>query len=358
VIPVRFAARSCLDGTPTRTLRDDDFLRRDPHAALTPPPREKLPMRFSSFRYALLPLCAALLLSACNGKDDASKPGGSTPESAMQGSVDLLKAGNFKGLWTHALPPADYATLRADWAKKQQNPEPISAEDRAKFDATMKKLTEPGAEDKLYAEWQPKLAMMEQKYKDQVPVLISVGDALVKNGISQSKELTEDQKAQANAVVNVLTPWAQQTPWFDQAKAKQTVGVAVATARKLDLKKPEQLRSMDFDTAMDKYSIGFDGLKKVLSNYGLSVDETLNSVKLKTVSNEKGHALVKVDYTLLGKPLTTESKMIEQDGRWYSEDMVNNVRKAHQKLAEEPVTPSISASAKAPASAATVATKD
>ncbi len=313
-------------------------------------------MRLSSLRYALLPLCAALLLSACHGKDDASQPGGRTPESALQGSVDLLKAGDFKALWKHALPPADYATLRADWAQKQKNPEPISAEDRAKFDQTMKKLTEPDAENKLYAELQPKLADMQQKYKDQLPVLISVGDALVKNGIAQSKDLTATQRTQANAVMNVITPWAQQTPWFDQGKAKQAVGVAVTTARKLDLKKPEQLRSMDFDTAMDKYSVGYGGIKQFLVIYGLSVDDTLNSVKMKTISNENSHAVVKVDYTLLGKPLTTESKMIEQDGRWYSEDMVKNVRKAHQKVTEKPVAPA--ASAAAPASATTVATKD
>ncbi len=313
-------------------------------------------MRLPSIRYALLPLFAALLLSACHGNDEATQPGGSTPESALQGSVDLLKAGDFKGMWKHALPPADYATLRADWASKQQNPEPISAEDRAKFDQTMKKLTQPGAEDTLYAELQPKLTEMQQKYKDQLPVLISVGDALVKNGIAQNKDLTEAQKAQATSVVNVMTPWAQQSPWFDQGKAKQSVGVAVTTARKLDLKKPEQLRSMDFDTAMDKYAIGYGGIKKFLAIYGLSVDDTLNSVKMKTISNENSHAVVKVDYTLLGKPLTTESKMIEQDGRWYSEDMVKNVRKAHQKLTEKPVAPATSAAA--PASAATVATKD
>lgn len=313
-------------------------------------------MRLTSLRYALLPVFAALLLSACNGKDDTSKPGGSTPQSALQGTVDLLQAGDFKGLWKHALPPADYATLRADWALKQKNPEPISATDRARFDETMKNLTEPGAEDKLYAELQPKLTQMQQKYKDQLPVLISVGDALVKNGIAQNKELTTTQKAQANSVVDVITPWAQKTPWFDQDKAKQALGVVVSTARKLDLKKPEQLRSMDFDTAMSKYSTGFVGLKQLLSIYGLSVDDTLKSVKMKTVSNENGHAVVKIDYTLLGKPLTSESKMIEQDGRWYSEDMVNNVRKAHQKLVENAVAPAASASA--PASASTVASKD
>jgi hypothetical protein len=291
-------------------------------------------MRPLSLRHALLPLLATLLLGACHGKNEAASSGGSTPEAALQASVDLLKAGDFNGLWKHALPPADYANLRADWARHQQDPRPITAEDRAKFDETMQRLTAPDAETRLYAELQPKLVSMQQQYKDQLPVLISVGEALVKSAVSQSKSLDDAQKTQADSVIAVLAPWAQQTPWFDQARAKQAVGVAVATARKLDLKTPEQLRSMDFDAAMGKYSTGYAGLKQLLAIYGLSVDETLDSVRLTPVSSSHGHAVVKVDYTLLGKPLSTESKLVLQDGRWYSEDLLDNARKAHQQATQ------------------------
>ena len=312
-------------------------------------------MRLPTLRYALLPLFAALLLSACHGKDEASQPGGSTPEAALQDSIDLLKAGDLNGLWKHALPPADYANLRADWSHHEQDQQPITDDDRAKFNETMQKLTGPDAENKLYAELQPKLTMMQQQYKDQLPVLISVGEAFVKNGVAQNKSLTEAQKAQTSSVLDVLGPWAQQTPWFDQAKAKQAVGVAVTTARKLDLKTPDQLHTMDFDTAMAKYSIGVTGIKQLLAIYGLSVDDTLNSVKLSPVSNSNGHAVVKIDYILLGKPLSNESTLVQQDGRWYSEDMLNNVRKSHQQLSAQPQPAS---SIGAPAAAATVATKD
>jgi hypothetical protein len=318
-------------------------------------------MRLPTPRYTLLPLLAALALTACHGKDDVSQPGSSTPEAAVQSSVDLLKAGNFNGLWKHALPPADYATLRADWVHLQQNPQPITAEDRARFNQAMQELTGPDAENKLYAELQPKLTTMEQQYKDQLPVLISVGEALLKNGVTQNKSLTSEQKAQASGVLDVLTPWAQQTPWFDQAKAKQAVGIAVATARRLDLKTPEQLRTMDFDTAMNKYSTGFAGAKQLLGVYGLSVDDTLNSIKVTPIErtpieSSNGHARVKIDYVLLGKPLSTESKLVQQDGRWYSEDMLNNVRESHKQLSEQHSQPAGSASA--PAAAGTVATKD
>ena len=303
-------------------------------------------MRLPPVRYAfvLLPLFIALL-SACHGKDESSQPGGSTPEAALQGSVELLKAGDFNGLWKHSLPPADYANMRADWGHHQHDQQPITAEDRAKFNETLQKLTEPDAENKLYAELQPKLTAMQQQYKDQMPVLISVGEALVKSGVAQSKTLSETQKTQANGVLDVLAPWVQQTPWFDQAKAKQAVGVAVATARKLDLKDPEQLRSMSFDDTMGKYATGYAGLKQLLTIYGLSVDDTLNSIKLAPLSNSGGHAVVKIDYTLLGKPLSTESKLVQQDGRWYSEDMLDNARKAHQQLSQPAESASVSANA-------------
>ncbi len=177
---------------------------------------------------------------------------------------------------------------------------------------------------------------------------------MAKSGIAQSKSLSTDQKAQASGVLDVLGPWAQQAAWFDPAKARQAIGVAVTTARKLGLKNPDQLRTMDFDTAMVKYSTGFAGAKQLLAIYGLSVDDTLHSVRLTPVSSSNGHAVVKVDYILLGKPLSTQSKMVQQDGRWYAEDMLENVRQSHRQLIEQ----AAQASSGAPAAPGTAAAKD
>jgi hypothetical protein len=312
-------------------------------------------MQFPSYRYVLLSLLAALLLSACHDKDDVAQSGGSTPEAALQGSVDLLKAGDFNHLWKHALPPADYATMRADWSRQAQNRPPITAEDRVKFNETVQKLTAPDAEQKLYAEVRPKLTSMEQQYKDQLPVLISIGQALAKSRIAQNTNLTEEQKTQLNGALDVLGPWAQQTAWFDPAKTKQAIGVAVTTARKLDLKSLDQLRAMDFDATMAKYSTGFAGVRQLLAVYGLSIDDTLDSIKLTPLSSSKGHAVVKVDYTLLGKPLSTESKMVLQDGRWYAEDLLDNVRESHRRLGAQA---NASVSPGTPAAAGTAAAKD
>ncbi|HEV7122789.1 MAG TPA: hypothetical protein VGN24_05100 [Rhodanobacter sp.] len=308
-------------------------------------------MRLPVLRHLML-LSFAALLGACHGKDESAQPGGSSPVAAVQTSVDLFKAGDFNRLWKHALPPADYANLRIDW-KRQQDRRPITPLDRARFDQALQQLTGPDAENKLYAELQPKLAAMERQYEDQLPVLLTVGGALAKKAVAENKELTPSQKGQLTDALDAITPWAQQAPWFDPARAKRAIGVAVTTARQLNLKSPEQMRAMDFDAVMSKYSIAYGGLKQLLAIYGLSLDDTLNSVRLSEISNHDGHAVVKIDYILLGKPLSTETNLVNEHGRWYSEDMLQNVRKSHQQLNQTTM-----AQASAPAAAASVAGTD
>jgi hypothetical protein len=306
-------------------------------------------MRFRRLRLLLPGLLVAATLAACHDKEQAPPPelsGGATPEAAIQDQVKYLQAADFAGLWKHALPPADYATLRADWPRQHGTGEAPSAQDRADFDAKLKEFTEPGAEDKLYAEAKPKLTRLQQQYSDQLPVMIGIMQGIARTAIDQTHGMTAAQKQQTNDVLDVIVPWAQRVNWFDQAKAKQAIGLLVATARKLDLKDAEHLHAMDFDTAMQKYRVGFLGAKDVLALYGLSVDQMLASAKVTPLENANGHARVKVDYTLLGKPLTTEATLVQENGRWYSEDLLHNVRDAHARLN----APAVAASTPVPAS--------
>lgn len=313
-------------------------------------------MRIQTLGRSLL-LLALLALAACHNKEESptAAPGGATPEAAVQQSVALVKAGDFAGFWKHALPPADYANMRADWTRPRPDQHPITDEDRARFAQAVKQLTAPNAETTLYTQLKPKLTQMEQQYHDQLPVMIGIGQAILTTGIAQNKTMTENQKQEMRDMLNVLLPWAQQTPWFDQDKAKQAVGVVVATARQLDLKSPDQIQSMDFDTAMKKYTTAYDGIKQLLAIYGLSIDDTLDSVKVSTLSIDHGHAHVKIDYTLLGKPLSSDSQLVLIDGRWYSQDLITSERAQHAQLMH-PAAPAGSGTAPAPASSSTTGT--
>jgi hypothetical protein len=304
-------------------------------------------MRFQTLGRSVL-LLAMFALVACHHQEEAAStaPGGDTPEAAVEQSVTLIKNGDFDAFWKHGLPPADYANLRADWTHVNANQHPITDDDRARFNEAVQQFTAPDAETKLYDQLKPKLAQMDAQYHDQLPVMIGIGQAIISTGIAQNKTMTETQKQQARDALNVLLPWAQQTPWFDQDKAKQAVSVAVATTRQLDLKSADELQNMDFDTAMKKYSIAYGGIKQLLTIYGLSVDDTLASVKVSTVSQNGSQAQVKIDYTLLGKPLTTQSQLVQVDGRWYSQDLINSEHAQHEQILHP--APAASSSAPAP----------
>lgn len=311
-------------------------------------------MRFQTLKHCLL-LFALLALAACHKKEAASAPGGATPEAAVEESVALIKAGDFAGFWKHALPPADYANLRADWTRPHPDQRPITDEERARFELAVQQLTAPNAETTLYDQLKPKLAQMEEQYHDQLPVMIGIGQAILSTGIAQNKTMTENQKQQARDVLNVLLPWAQQTPWFDQDKAKQAVSVMVTTTRQLNLKTPDQVQQMDFDTSMKEYAIAYQGLKQLLTIYGLSVDDTLDSVKVSTIGIDHGQAHVKIDYTLLGKPLSADSQLVLIDGRWYNQDLIRSERAQHEQLLHPPA-PAANSSTAAPASSASAGT--
>jgi hypothetical protein len=312
-------------------------------------------MRFQTLGRIVLPL-AMLALVACHHKEEtAAVPGGDTPEAAVEQSVTLIKNGDFAGFWQHALPPADFANMRADWTKQRPDQRPITDDDRARFNLAVQQLTAPNAETALYDQLKPKLIQMDQQYHDQLPVMIGIGQAILTTGIAQSKTMTENQKQQLRDALNVLLPWAQQTPWFDQDKAKQGVVIVVTTARQLNLKNPDQLQNMDFDTAMKDYAITYGGLKQLLVIYGLSVDDTLNSVKVTSVSTDHDHANVKIDYTLLGKPLSSDSQLVLVDGRWYSQDLINSEHAQHEQLlhpAPASTAPAPASSSPAPSSSA------
>jgi hypothetical protein len=290
------------------------------------------------------------LLAACDRHKEApGTPGGGSPEDATRESLALLRDGKFDLFWKHALPPADFATLRADWPRRNAAQAPINPDDGAKFEAGVKRLTEPDAEKKLFAELRPTLVRFDRDYKDQMPLISGVGQSMALTAIDQDKDLTLSQKRQLREAVNVVAPWTQTVAWGDQAKAKEAIGILVDTARKANLSTPEALHAMTFEQSMATWSTAWLGLKHLLDVYGLSIDKSFDSVSIDTIESNGGSAHVKIAYTLLDKPIQTDATLVLLDGRWYDSDLLQRVRDEHARLT--PPAPAASAPA-APSSSA------
>lgn len=306
-----------------------------------------------TFPKTLALLLVLALVAACNRQKEApGTPGGGSPEDATRESLQLLRDGKFDLFWKHALPPADFATLRADWPRRNAANEPMSDEDRAKFENGVKRLTEPDAEKKLFADLRSTLVRFDRDYKDQMPLIAGIGQSMALTAIDQTKDLTLSQKRQLREAVNIVGPWAQTVSWGDQAKAKQAIATVVDTARQAHLSTPDALHAMNFEQSMATWSTAWLGFKRLLDVYGLSIDKTFDSVSIDTLERGGGSAHVKITYTLLDKPIQTDATMVLLDGRWYDSDLLQRVRDEHARLA--PPAPATSVPAR-PGTAATPA---
>lgn len=296
---------------------------------------------------------ALLLASGCKKEKDVDVPSASpqvarlatgSPESAITTNAALLKAGDFASLMQNSLPPEKFAEFKEEWTKQKDN-EPVTEEDRQKFATLMQQLTAPDAEATLYADAGPKLKALEQQYQSQVPVYVNMARGFAQNMAEQSQDLSESEKRQSVDAINAIGDWAVTAKFADQELLKRSIAIAVATARSLQLKTIDEVRAMDYDTAMKKGQVAFLGVKKILALYGLSIDDSLDSVTPTLVSSAADTAKVKLDFTLLGKPMSTETDMVRQDGRWYSKDTIEKLMlptsaaTKPDKSAAQPVAP-------------------
>ena len=293
---------------------------------------------------SLHPLCVllmtCLMLVGCHdGSTNTS--GDATAVAAMQQSIALVRAGRLADFARQALPPADYANLRADWRNHPASVQPFSNDVRKHANSMLDALNPPDAQARLDATLLPKLAAAQYKFGDQVMVMVGVGQALLDKRIDASPALNKGQKQLIKDVFAALAPWARQAPWFDPDRARDAIALSVTRTQALELTHIEQLQGLDFDAAMGKYAKLQLGLEKLLNIYGLSVDDALASVKvtlLPAASNNKHRARLRIHCTLAGKPLSTEAVMIERSGRWYSQTLLQAARTLHARMKSSSAT--------------------
>lgn len=285
---------------------------------------------FTRLAGAALAVLLVAFASGC-GKQESTAPvaavSANAPDATIRKSADLLKQGDIAGLMQNALPPADFARMKADWGKAA-NEKPITDEDRQKFQEAMAKLTAPDAEKTIYADIEPQLKQFDAQYQQQLPMYVAMGSGWLQGMVQQNKDLSEEDKQQAVAAINAVSAWVQKTRFTDAESVKKVLAIATRTARDINLKTLDEARALTFDQSMQKARVAMTGLKDALGVYGFSVDQTLDSVKPEIVSNDGKTAKVKVSYNLLGTPLSASTDMVNVDGHWYGKKTIDKLREA------------------------------
>ncbi|MBS7457108.1 hypothetical protein [Coralloluteibacterium stylophorae] len=285
---------------------------------------------------AIAPLLAAgalaAVLAACQ-REQAEPVAGvtHTPEAAVQAMAESLRANDLRQFSELALPPALRERVAMRWEQDRAARAAPSAEDRAEFAQTMRDLTAPDAEETLYAEVEPQLAQWENEFATQGPLVMGMLSGLANVAINRSETLGPAQKEHAAGIVGALSAWATEAPLFDRERARQAVAVTVDTARALDLETAEDVAALDFEQALGRGGTVAQGVRQTLAVYGLDLDATFASLETHVVDQTADTATVHVDYELAGHPLGFDMAMVEQDGRWYSREIIAS---AEQRLAE------------------------
>jgi len=266
----------------------------------------------------------------------AVAPAPSTPDGALAATVKALRANNVAAVLDNALPAAEVDKMKADWSK-EMNKDPVTDEDRKQFADTMAKLTAPDAEAKMYAEIEPKLKEFDAQSAQQMPMMIAMGQGFAQSSIQQNKDLSDQQKQQASAMIDAAAKWAQQTKFTDPTLVKNAIAAICKTARDLNLKTIDEARALTYDQAMQKAGIVLAGVKQVLAVYGLNLDKSLDSAKFETLATTGDTAKVKVTYTAFDKPFATESDLVKVDGRWYGKQAIEQWKKHESEAAANAV---------------------
>ena len=143
-------------------------------------------------RTLLLALAVALLASCSRHKAEVA-PGGASPQAAVADGYRLLRDNDLDGLYRHALPPADYAAMRARWGQGR-NLDAYTPAQRAQFDKMMAVLSAPGAQQLLWMEMKPKLAAARKQYRQQLPAMVGMLRTMADTGVERSARLSPDEK--------------------------------------------------------------------------------------------------------------------------------------------------------------------
>ena len=290
------------------------------------------------FKHLALAGALSVALIACGKKEEAAAPAPAAvqakakelnPVETLQATTDAFKKNDLGSLLALTLPPAKLDEIKADWDKNRA--EPITEEDRKEFADGWGKLVADGAVDKMMAEVEPQLEQM----KMQLPMMMPMFQGMATMSVSESTELSDEQKAAATGALNGLFTWAQTADLANGDKLRQALTIAHERGRSLNINSLDDVKAMEFDQMLAKGSVMLGAVKEMLNVYGLSLDDMAGSMQAEQVSMEGDMAKVRTSYTLFGQQVSYDTELVKQDGRWYSKDGMESIEKlAAEKDAE------------------------
>jgi hypothetical protein len=262
-----------------------------------------------SFKHILLSAGTAAMFcfQSCGGSaHDPSTPGGS-----VMSTVEALKSNDVSGILDSVLTAEQKKKLSDEWDKNRKAE--IPDQQNEMMAAQFEQFKSGAMNDMIMAQVTPALQSIDKSK------LINMVQSINLNS-SATPDMTPEQKKQAEAALASFTKWIETADITNPENVRKVLAIAQKGANNLGVSSPKELAALNFDQALEKADVVVGVLKDALKVYGISLDDTLNSIKVTKVEETGDKATVTVEYEAFGTKHTGTTTFVKIGNRWYGED--------------------------------------
>lgn len=296
----------------------------------------------STLRSLLAAMALAGLLAACRPvpPEPAATPGGpgdlSRPALAVQALAGHMRSGDFAAFARDAVPPTLHRRLDAAWrAGDTRWPlDELPFADR--LPDVLSALAAPGADASLVAGFDRQFGGSTAELRAAAATLGMFGVQYVEH----QADFSEGERDHYAQLVAAMSRWAAEAPLADRERAHAAIPRLVAAARLAGPTTAEGIAAAGMEASLQRIGAFSLVARSVLTDYGLDLDATFDSVEAGLQVQQGDRATVRLRYELAGSAVDAVLDMERIDGRWYLADYLRHAREAAGTQPDAPGTPS------------------
>lgn len=234
------------------------------------------------------------------------------PAQQVREWVRLFRADDVAGLVQAVLPPEQLQEARL--AYELGRLEPISEEDRAKFNAELAKISGPNAVDELMAKIEPEL----EKARPQIGGALLMGFGAMHMAVaSPESDLSAEQRAALEGALPGIQQWATSRDFLSSESMREALTLLTDAVRQTGINDLDQIKQLSLDDVLGRTDVVLAAAKNALRIYGLDADAIADSLQVEVLEQDGDNARVRASVMLFGAPIWSEHELVLRDGRWY-----------------------------------------
>jgi hypothetical protein len=238
-----------------------------------------------------------------------------TPEQTVNAWISALKRNDVKAAMLLGTTPEEYLELSKDLSNDYLD----TPESNASFATDFADLLAPDASARIFAQVQPSLALANV-YRDS---FAGMADGLLQefgsNGANSGadSELTPDQLAAAQEVLQAFKAWAMRTDFSDEKRARASIDAVVSAFRAAKVESASDWAKLSDDARVAKLNFALQAVKGIFKSYDLDIDKLLASV-IATAGKQTAEASeVRIGFKVFEARGSSMFKMYQRSGEWF-----------------------------------------